>query len=203
MGFLNYLLRLLMSDGSQPGVVADLTRAEASLPIQDGTTVLLPPDATMSAPARPMSEIAQERVAQLQQIDPDFNQVAFLNQASAAFQPAWQSQAGMTIAKLDTPTLMKVSVDGMQQQLTVRFTGLATAAGADASQAQTFTEFATFVRPAGSTTPKTVATGAPAKCPGCGAPTPPGALTCPYCNSPLTGTGGDWKLDHLSASAYT
>ncbi len=229
MGLIGFLTWLLNSGDSSRmfGVpVPNEMNLEASL---SGGVSELPPDAIMSATPRPMSEIARDQIAQLQRIDPDFNEVAFLSQATNAFQAALQAEAAMnpdaassigtnafvdclkqkvagwrtsgltrTIAglKLDPPTLMKISVDGTQQQVTVRFTGTAV-------QAQWFTEFATFVRPAGSTTPKAAAVGAPVNCPKCGAPAPPGALVCPYCSSPLSGTGGTWLLDHLSASAYT
>jgi predicted lipid-binding transport protein (Tim44 family) len=114
--------------------------------------------------------------------------------------------------KLDPPTLMKISVDGMQQLITVRFTGTAARYTTDATsgivtdgskQPDLFTEFATFVRPAGTTTPTPISAGAPVHCPGCGAPVEPGRTTCPYCNTPLSGTGAAWQIDHLSASPYT
>jgi predicted lipid-binding transport protein (Tim44 family) len=126
----------------------------------------------------------------------------------------WQSSGlvrKVTDVKLDPPVLFKVSVDGMQQQILVRFTGQAARYKVDATsgivvdgdkQPAYFTEFAMFVRPASTTTPKSVAAGAPAHCPGCGAPMQPGAAVCPYCNTPLTGTSAGWQIDKLSASPY-
>jgi hypothetical protein len=108
--------------------------------------------------------------------------------------------------------IIKVSVDGTRQAIMMRFTGKGVRCTKDATtgaaiegdlQPDTFTEFATFVRPAGSTTPKTAAAGAATHCPSCGAPTQAGASTCPFCGSQLTGTGGVWLLDHTSVSAYT
>lgn len=127
---------------------------------------------------------------------------------------AWQS-AGLvrhvSDVKLDPPMIFKISIDGTQQLITVRFTGTITRYTADASncvvtdgnkQTGYFTEFAIFVRPAGTTTPKAVGAGAPSHCPGCGAPVEPGLAACPYCNTPLTGTGANWQIDRLSASPY-
>jgi predicted lipid-binding transport protein (Tim44 family) len=245
IGFLSWLLNSNLNADTRRifgAPVPNEMNLEASL---SGGVSELPPDAVMSATPRPMSEIAHDQIAQLQRIDPDFNEVAFLSQATNAFQAALQAEGAMnpdavssigtsafvdclkqkvadwrnsgltrTIGglKLDPPTLMKISVDGTQQQMAVRFTGTAVRNTTDSmtntlsdgsAQPQWFTEFATFVRPAGSTTPKAAAAGAPVNCPKCGAPAPPGALVCPYCSSPLSGTGGTWLLDHLSASAYT
>jgi predicted lipid-binding transport protein (Tim44 family) len=202
-------------------------------------------DPADAAPVKPMWQQAQDQIAALQKIDPDFSDVGFLAAAAKTYQGAlgaegasnadalgsaatqhfrdalaqriadWQS-AGMTHhvsdVKLDSPVLFKVSVDGTQQVLMVRFTGTAVRYTADATsnivtegsaQSGYFTEFASFVRPAGTTTPKSVAAGAPSHCPGCGAPMQPGAAVCPYCNTPLTGTGSNWQIDKVSASAYT
>jgi hypothetical protein len=71
------------------------------------------------------------------------------------------------------------------------------------AQLESFTEFAIFVRPAGSTTPKTAASGGPIHCPSCGAPVDAGAMMCSFCGAALTGTGGAWLLDKVSVSAYT
>lgn len=204
-------------------------------------------DAPFSAPtaSKPMWQQAKDQVANLQKVDPNFSDVAFLEQASKTYVRAltaegdmnaselddaatqafcdcltqkikqWQS-AGLVRkvcdVKLDAPMLFKVSVDGTQQLITVRFTGSATQYTADANsgvvtdgsqQPQYFTEFATFVRPAGTTTPPSVAAGAPSHCPACGAPLDPGLAVCPYCNTPLSGTGSLWQIDHTAASPYT
>lgn len=128
---------------------------------------------------------------------------------------AWRS-GGFTRTvsdvNLDPPATLRVTIGGEQEAITVRFTGSAkrftkedmTNLVTEGSvQADSFTEFATFVRPAGSTTPKSVADGAPTHCPSCGAPVDNGSLRCAFCGAPLTGTGGTWLLDKLSASAYT
>ncbi len=113
---------------------------------------------------------------------------------------------------LDAPTTFKVAVGGDKQTITVRFTGTATRFTKEdmtnlvtdgSAQPQSFTEFATFVRPAGSTTPKSLSGGGPLHCPSCGAPADEGALRCTFCGAPLSGTGGTWLLDHVSLSAYT
>jgi hypothetical protein len=113
---------------------------------------------------------------------------------------------------LDAPTTFKVNIGGDTQCITVRFTGSAKRFTKDdmtnlvtegSAQAESFTEFATFTRPSGSTTPKSVGTGGALHCPSCGAPADAGALKCPYCGAPISGSGGTWLLDHLSVSAYT
>ena len=128
---------------------------------------------------------------------------------------AWRS-AGYTRVvsdvSLDAPTIFKVAIGGASQSITVRFTGSAKRYTKDdmtglvtegAAQAQSFTEFATFTRPAGSTTPQAAQNGGALHCPSCGAPADPGALKCAYCGAPISGTGGTWLLDHTSVSAYT
>jgi predicted lipid-binding transport protein (Tim44 family) len=114
--------------------------------------------------------------------------------------------------KLDPPSTMRVAVGGAQESITVRFTGSAVRNTKEdmtglltegSASAESFTEFATFVRPAGSTTPKHAANGGALHCPSCGAPIDDGALKCAFCGAPLTGTGGTWLLDRLSSSAYT
>ncbi len=114
--------------------------------------------------------------------------------------------------QLDGPTTFKVAIGGDTQSINVRFTGSAkrftkedmTNLVTDGSaQVESFTEFATFVRPAGSTTPKAAGDSGPLHCPSCGAPADSGALKCAFCGAPLSGTGGAWLLDHTSASAYT
>jgi predicted lipid-binding transport protein (Tim44 family) len=114
--------------------------------------------------------------------------------------------------KLDGGSIYKISVDGNAQCITVRFTGAAVRCTEDSStgaalegslQSESFTEYATYQRPAGSTTPQPVAAGAPAHCPACGAPAEAGSIYCTFCGTPLTGTGGTWRLDRISQSAYT
>lgn len=113
---------------------------------------------------------------------------------------------------LDAPTTFKVAIGGDLQSITVRLTGSARRFTKEdmtnlvtegTAQSESFAEFATFVRPAGSTTPKTVADGGPLHCLSCGAPVDAGALKCAFCGAALSGTGGTWLLDRLSASAYT
>jgi len=108
--------------------------------------------------------------------------------------------------------IIKVSVDGTRQAVIVRFSasGVRFTQDADSGVAtegsaasQTFSDFVTFVRPPGTTTPKSAGTGGATHCPSCGAPTTSGAAKCPFCGTQLTGTGGTWLLDHVSASAYT
>jgi len=110
----------------------------------------------------------------------------------------------------DTPVIFKVSTDGSCESIVVRFTGQSvrytsndtTGAVTDGGMKPAyFTEFATFTRPAGTTTPP-AGTGAPTHCPSCGAPIEPGMATCPYCNTPLTATGSVWQIDRISASPY-
>ena len=201
-----------------------------------------------SAPtAQPLSvaERVHQQVAALQQLDPDFNDLAFLSQATAQYGSTLAAESAMNpdafegIAtpsfidwfrqrvagwnsaglrcviqdvKLDGSMIIKVSVDGTAHAIVVRFSGsavrytqdVASGAAVDgAMTSQTFTEFATFVRPAGTTTPKTAASGGATHCPSCGAPTTSGAAACPYCGTQLTGTGATWLLDRISASAYT
>jgi len=202
------------------------------------------PNATPQ-PVKPLWEQAQNQIASLQKIDPDFSEVAFLEQASKAYMAVADAQSTMSAdsatsrvtpayldelrarvaewnasgvrrickdLKLDGGTMFKVAIDGDRQVITVRFTGeatrftqdVATGAAVDGSmQPESFTEFVTFVRPAGATTPKAVGAGAPAHCPACGAPANPGAIYCSFCDTPLTGTGAVWLLDHISVSAYT
>jgi predicted lipid-binding transport protein (Tim44 family) len=113
---------------------------------------------------------------------------------------------------LDGPTTFKVAIGGDAQSITVRFTGsvkrftkedMTNLVTEGSAQPESFTEFATFVRPAGSTTPKNTNDGGPIHCQSCGAPADGGALKCAFCGAPLSGTGGSWLLDRTSASAYT
>lgn len=107
--------------------------------------------------------------------------------------------------------IIRVAVAGTQQLIIVRLSGTWVRYIANAStciltegstQPQPFTEFATFARPAGTTTPKPIGAGSPTHCAGCGAPTRPGTVICPFCSTPLTGTGGTWLLDSVSATPY-
>ena len=114
--------------------------------------------------------------------------------------------------QLDGPTIFKVDLGGEAQRITVRFTGTAvrftreemTNVVVDGNaQSASFTEFATFARPAGSTTPRSTALSGATHCPSCGAPVTDGASVCSFCGAALSGTGGSWLLDHTSSSAYT
>ncbi|HME80582.1 MAG TPA: zinc-ribbon domain-containing transport protein [Candidatus Eremiobacteraceae bacterium] len=241
MGLLNFLAWLVSGNASET------VRAWTS------DSIDVPPDAfgaatdaaTPSAPSTPMWQQAKAQIASLSTIDPDFSEVAFLEQATKTYLAALQAENDMNPSelgdratahftdqlaqcvtqwqsagivrhvsgvKLDSPMTFKVSVDGLQQLITVRFTGQATRYSQDeanrvvtdgSTQPALFTEFAVFVRPAGTTTPKAVGAGAPSHCPSCGAPVDPGVAVCPYCNTPLTGTGSYWQIDRLSASPYT
>jgi predicted lipid-binding transport protein (Tim44 family) len=241
MGLLNFIAWLI--NGNSSATVRAWTSDSIDIPpdaFGDATAT-----ATPEAPSTPMWQQAKAQIASLSTIDPDFSEVAFLEQATSIYLAAllaendmnpsglgdratahfvdqltqcvtqWQS-AGLvrhvSDVKLDSPMTFKVSVDGLQQLITVRFSGQALRYTADDSncvvtdgskQPALFTEFAVFVRPAGTTTPKAVGAGAPAHCPSCGAPVDPGVAVCPYCNTPLTGTGSNWQIDRLSASPYT
>jgi hypothetical protein len=128
---------------------------------------------------------------------------------------AWKNQGLRRVVsgiKLDGTTLFKVSLDGATQSLVVRISGsgvrytqdTATGVAAEGSmQTESFTEFATLVRPAAAVTPKSAQVGGPTHCPSCGAPAPAMATICPYCKTPLTPGGAPWLLDHVSQSAYT
>ncbi len=113
---------------------------------------------------------------------------------------------------IDPPTTFKVAIGGDAQAITVRFTGtwkrftkedMTNVVTEGSAQSQSFTEFATFVRPAGSTTPASVQSGGALHCASCGAPAEAGALKCAFCGAPISGSGGTWLLDHTSVSAYT
>jgi predicted lipid-binding transport protein (Tim44 family) len=113
--------------------------------------------------------------------------------------------------RFESANIIKLSITGAQESITVRLhgtwvryhasehTGILTQGS---TQPRPFTEFAAFVRAAGSTTPKSVAQGGPTHCPSCGAPVQPGTIVCPFCNTPLTGTGGIWQLDSVSLTPY-
>jgi hypothetical protein len=127
----------------------------------------------------------------------------------------WKNQGLRRVVigiKIDGTTLFKVSLDGATQSLVARVSGSGvrytqdTATGVAAegtTQTESFTEFATLVRPAAAVTPKTAQLGGPTHCPSCGAPAPAMATICPYCRTPLTPGGAPWLLDHVSQSAYT
>lgn len=127
----------------------------------------------------------------------------------------WNSQGLRRVVsdlRLDGTTLFKISLDGQSESLVVRVSGrgvrytqdIATGVAAEGSnQSETFTEFATFVRPAGAVTPKTAQLGGPTHCPSCGAPAPMSATKCEFCGTPLTASSAPWLLDHISQSAYT
>lgn len=127
----------------------------------------------------------------------------------------WRAAGMRRVVRDMTPigsAIIKVSVDGTRQAVIVRFStsGVRFTQDADSGVAtegsaasQTFSDFVTFVRPPGTTTPKSAGTGGATHCPSCGAPTTAGAAKCPFCGTQLTGTGGTWLLDHVSASAYT
>jgi predicted lipid-binding transport protein (Tim44 family) len=107
---------------------------------------------------------------------------------------------------------IKVMLDGTRQAIVVRFissgvrftqdsdSGVATDGSA---RSDSFTEFATFVRPAGTSTTKSAAAGGTTHCPSCGAPVTAGAATCAFCGTNIPGTGGTWLMDKISESAYT
>jgi len=207
-------------------------------------TTPLPID-TSTMPQPTGTQRTHDEIATLQQIDPDFNEIEFLEMATAQYNayvaadgamdpdalaavatPSfvdchrkeiadWQA-AGMRRVVRDMTTtgsaIIKVSVDGTRQAVLVRFSasGVRFTQDADSGVAtegsaasQTFSDFVTFVRPPGTTTPKSAGTGGATHCPSCGAPTTSGAAKCPFCGTQLTGTGGTWLLDHVSASAYT
>ena len=127
----------------------------------------------------------------------------------------WKNQGLRRVVrglKLDGTTLFKISLDGVSQGLVVRISGSgvrytqdsATGMAAEGSvQNETFTEFATFVRPAGAVTPKSAQLGGATHCPSCGAPAPMSATKCAFCGTPLTASSAPWLLDHISQSAYT
>jgi predicted lipid-binding transport protein (Tim44 family) len=198
------------------------------------------PSGTLSPPDQ-----AHAQIGSLQQIDPDFIEVAFLSSAATAYAKAIQAEGAMsaddakdvvtqayhdrlaariaewqaegykrvvTDLNVDGTKLFRVSIDGTSQVLTVRITGTGVRCTKDISSGvvfegsvtrQTFNEYATFVRPAGTVTPKTTALGGAAHCPSCGAPAPATATVCQFCGTPLTPGGAPWLLDKVSQSAYS
>jgi len=198
-----------------------------------------------AAPPQSIQQRVHDEVAALQQIDPDFNELQFLAQATGLYQTYLGCDAEMDadgMAAIATPqcvagyrtcvekwknaglrrvvhdmktvgsAIIKVMLDGTRQAIVVRLissgvrftqdidTGVATDGTA---QSDSFTEFVTFVRPAGTSTPKSVAAGGTVHCPSCGAPATAGAVKCAFCGTSITGTGGTWLLDKISESAYT
>jgi len=128
---------------------------------------------------------------------------------------AWRSGGFTRVVSdvtLDPGTIFKVTIGAQNQAISVRFTGSArrftredmTNLISDGSiDVTSFSEFATFVRPAGSTTPLSTAVSGTVHCPSCGAPVSDGALRCTFCGAAVSGSGGTWQLDHTSLSAYT
>ena len=113
--------------------------------------------------------------------------------------------------KIINSSVMKVSIDGTKQAIITRLisSGIrftqdkdTDAAVEGSSQSDSFTEFVTFVRPPGTTTPKSAGEGGATHCPSCGAPTTAGQATCPFCGTQLTGTGASWLLDRIAATPY-
>jgi len=204
-------------------------------------TTPLGPDTT----TQPMWQKARQQIGELEKIDPDFNEVAFMDYAARVYAQALTAEGAMDASavrdvvtpafatrlaaridewnnegfrrvisalKLDGTTLFKVSLDGVSESLVVRISGSSVRYTLDTSssvategslQNQSFTEFATFVRPSGAVTPKIAQLGGPTHCPSCGAPAPMSATKCAFCNTPLTPSGAPWLLDHVSQSAYT
>lgn len=238
-GVLNLLFRLETQNNPRMTIwTSDSVSGDAM------ATAPLPIDvATLPQPTG--TQRAHDEIATLHQIDPDFNEIAFLEMATAQYNAYVAADAAMdpdALAAVATPSfvdayrrqaadwsagglrrvvhgmtmlgsaIIKVMVDGTRQAVVVRFTtsgvrftqdvdsGVATEGSASP---QTFSDFVTFVRPPGTTTPKSAGTGGATHCPSCGAPTTAGAAKCPFCGTQLTGTGGTWLLDHVSASAYT
>jgi predicted lipid-binding transport protein (Tim44 family) len=240
LGLLFSILRFLMSDSRGDNVTAMFTDDT----ISTGSMAFTPLAPDMPSGMLSPPEQAHAQVGSLQQIDPDFNEVAFLSTAATAYTKAIQAEGAMspddaidvvtqayhdrlaariadwqaqgytrvvTGLNVDGTKLFKVSIDGTSQVLTARITGTGVRCTKDVSTgvvaegsatSQTFTEYATFVRPAGTVTPKTTALGGAAHCPSCGAPAPATATVCPFCGTPLTPGGVAWLLDKISQSAY-
>jgi predicted lipid-binding transport protein (Tim44 family) len=202
-------------------------------------------EATVGPPQPSMAQRAHDDIAVLARMDPDFNELQFLAQASVQYRTYLTADAAMSadaLTSVATPefvesfrqrvkrwsdaglarvahdmnilasTVLKVSLDGTRQAIVVRFsssgvrytkdvdTGTATDGTA---RSESFTEFGTFERPPGTTTPKLNSAVGNAHCPSCGAPATAGAATCAFCGTNLTGTGSSWLLDKISESAYT
>jgi predicted lipid-binding transport protein (Tim44 family) len=113
---------------------------------------------------------------------------------------------------IDPPVVFNVVVGPQMQAVTVRFSGIARRFTKDtvtdrvlegADKLSYFAEFGTFVRPAGSITPKSVVESGTVHCPHCGGPVEEGAMTCGFCGVAISGAGGTWLLDHTDASPYT
>lgn len=136
---------------------------------------------------------------------------AFINQQSASLRMLQRSGLVRRASDvmLDAPVIFKISMDGVLQRITVRFTGQAVRYTADSSnsvvtegskQPAYFIGFATFVRPAGTTTPKAIGDRGPLHCPACGAPAQPDTAVCSFCGTPYTGPGTNWQIDSVSDS---
>jgi hypothetical protein len=206
----------------------------------------LMPNAPLLTGAPPsIQQRVHDEVAALRQIDPDFNELQFLAQATDSYQTylsrdgemnadgmtaiatpefvagyrtcvtKWKN-AGLRRVVHDMKTtgsaIIKVTLDGTRQAIVVRLisSGVRFTQDIDSriatdgsAQPDSFTEFATFVRPAGTSTRKSAAAGGITHCPSCGAPSVAGAATCAFCGTNLTGTGSTWLLDKTSESAYT
>ncbi len=242
-GVINVLFRLETSSNPVERIWTD-----DSVVSQMPLTPLSAPDlsaAGATAPPMSMQQRAHDEIAVLQKIDPDFNELQFLGQATASYQAYVEADGAMNadaLSSVATPamvawyrarvaqwnaagirrvvrdvkllgsTIMKVAVDADRQAIVVRFSASGVrftqdadtgAATEGSTQNDSFTEFATFVRPPGTTTPKPAADGGATHCPSCGAPTTAGLAKCPFCGTQLTGTGADWLLDKIGASPYT
>jgi predicted lipid-binding transport protein (Tim44 family) len=220
---------------------ARLWRSEA----MDVDSMPMITEATVGPPQPSMQQRAHDDIAVLARMDPDFNELQFLAQASVQYQAYLAADAAMTTDPLSSiattefiesfrqrvarrsdagmarvvrdmkilaSAVLKVSLDGTRQAIVVRFSsaGIRYTKDADTgtvtegtAQSDSFTEFATFVRPAGTSTPKSAAAGGTIHCPSCGAPATAGASKCAFCGTNITGTGGTWLLDRISESAYT
>ena len=240
-GVLNVLFRLETTNNPQAQIWTD-DSVVSQMPLSPLTGG---DPGSVGAPPVPMQQRAKDEIAALQQIDPGFNELQFLAQATNAYQTYVSADASMdpdALIAVATPTMvqwfrervadwraagvlrvvhdfkllgsaiMKVSVDGDKQAVIVRFSASGArytqdadsgAAAEGSMQSDSFTEFATFVRPPGTTTPKTAGDGGATHCPACGAPTTAGLAKCPFCGTQLTGTGGNWSLDRISATPYT
>jgi predicted lipid-binding transport protein (Tim44 family) len=198
-----------------------------------------------TAPPPSIQQRVHDEVGALKQIDPDFNELQFLAQASASYQaylaadaamdadaltsvatPDFVTEYGTCVAKwraagmrrvvhdmkIAGSAIIKVMLDGTRQAIVVRLisSGVRFTQDIDSrvatdgsAQSDSFTQFGTFVRPAGTSTTKSAAAGGTTHCPSCGAPLTAGSATCAFCGTNITGTGGTWLMDKVSESAYT
>jgi predicted lipid-binding transport protein (Tim44 family) len=245
LSFIYSLINFLFSNSRLTDRSDSLTAMFTDDTISAGSMAFTPLAAdTLPIAAPTLADQTAAQIGSLHQIDPDFNEVAFLSIAATSYTKAiqaegmmsaddakdvitqayhdrlaariadWQAQGYTRVVtglNVDSTKVFKVSIDGTSQVLTVRVTGTGVRCTKDVSSgvvaegsatSQTFTEYATFVRPAGSVTPKTTALGGAAHCPSCGAPAPATATVCPFCGTPLTPGGAAWLLDKVSQSAY-